>query len=350
MRRPLGGVLIGALFVLIWLADTLTPTDLAFSVFYLVPVAMAAFAFGRGWGIVAALIGAALWAAAEILARPVVPMWIQLWNGFSRAFIFGALAILVDLLVSERGKLRAIDRQREEALSFVAHELQTSVESIETGVPSLLNIESLEADQRRTLIALVRQAHSLKRFADDVLAVNTLEQGTVELERRVFDLGDLVAQATREASEPQRIQLVLSSDAVMVSADPRRLRLAVDHLVSNALKYSPAGSEVFVRVSEAEGTATVDVRDEGVGLSETDRGALFRKYGRVRNTRTARVLGVGLGLYVTRLLVEAHGGVVRVRSVGPSLGSTFTIALPLAVTPQGHEAARTSRGPAAVSG
>jgi signal transduction histidine kinase len=123
---------------------------------------------------------------------------------------------------------------------------------------------------------------------------------------------------------------VLPSDPVPVLADVDRLRLAIEHLLSNGLKYSPASSGVFVRVSADDTTARLEVRDAGVGLSDNDHRLLFQKYGRVRNTRTERILGVGLGLYVTRLLVEAHRGKIAARSVGPGMGSTFTIELPLA--------------------
>ncbi len=350
MRRELVTAGSLALVVMIWLLDILTPPDLAFSVFYLIPIAVTAWLVGLRVGVVTAILCALLWAAAEVIGKPAVPFWMHLWNGVTRGAIFVALGVLTTMLVKEREKLRATDRQREEALSFVAHELRSSVGNIESGVPSLLAAESLDAAQRKTLISVRRQAHSLKRFAEDVLAVGRFEQGKIELQRQHLDLAELVAQAARDASDPDRIQLVLPTEPVPVDADPDRLRLAVEHLLGNALRYSPEGSGVFVRVSAMDGRARVDVRDDGIGLSENDRAMLFRKYGRVRNTRTAHVLGVGLGLYVTRLLVEAHGGGVTVKSVGPGLGSTFTIALPLMATPRVPEATKSTQESSAISG
>ncbi len=339
-----------ALVVVIWLLDVLTPLHLAFSVFYIVPIAVTAWFVGLRAGVATAFLCALLWAVAEIIGKPAVPLWMHLWNGVTRGAIFVALGVLANLLRREREKLRAIDRQREEALSFVAHELRTSVGSIESGIPALLAAESLDLAQRKTLLSLLRQAHSLKRFTEDVLAVGRFEQGKVELQRRHLDLAELVAQATRDGSDPERIQLVLPTEAVPVEVDPDRLQLAIEHLLSNALKYSPAGSDVFVRVSAAEGRARVDVRDDGIGMSENDHALLFQKYGRVRNTRTADLLGVGLGLYVTRLLVEAHGGTVIAKSVGPGLGSTFSMTLPLAQAPRSHEASRPTQESPAIFG
>lgn len=339
-------VTVGALasVALIGLVDLVTGPDLAFSVFYLPAIALTAWYVGRSAALLTAFAAAATWVVAEYAARPFIDWKIHAWNGLTRLAIFVALGVLTTQLVREREKLRAIDRQREEALTFVAHELRGSVSGIETGLPSLLKVESLDSPQRKALTSLLRQAHSLKRFAEDVLAVGRFEQGSFELKKAAIDLGELVTQAARDASDPERIQLVLPSDPVPVEADPERLRLAVEHLLSNALKYSPTGSGVFVRVSAADGTARLEVRDDGVGLADSDRGILFQKYGRVRNARTAHVLGVGLGLYVTRRLIEAHGGRVEGKSVGPGLGSTFSITLPLASTSQ-HE--RTEPAPPA---
>jgi signal transduction histidine kinase len=315
----------------IWLFDVATPPDLSSSVFYLVPIGMAAWFVGLRFGLLAAVLGAGLWMLAEITARPGVPLWIHSWNAITRGAIFVSLAVLTHQLMRERVKLRAIDREREEALSFVAQELRASVKGIEAQVPPLLNAKGLEEEQHRSLVSLRRQAHSLNRFAEDVLGIGRFEQGKFELQRAEVDLGELAAQAARDAADPDRIQLVLPSDPVPVLADSERLRLAIEHLLSNALKYSPPSAGVFVKISADDTTARLEVRDTGVGLSDNDLRLLFQKYGRVRNTRTEHVLGAGLGLYVTRLLVEAHGGRVSAKSVGPGMGTTFTMELPLAV-------------------
>lgn len=328
-RLTIGALTLGAMAV-IWFFDIAAPPDLSTSVFYLIPIAIAAWFVGLRMGLVVAVLGATLWMAAEIISRPGVALWIHVWNAVTRGAIFLSLAILTTQLVRERVKLRAIDRQREEALSFVAHELRSSVASIEAEIPPLLKARGLEDEQQKALVSLRRQAHTLNRFAEDVLAVSRFEQGKFDLKRIEADLGELAAQAARDTADPERIQLVLSSDPIPVSADVERLRLAIEHLISNALKYSPPSSGVFVRVSAEDAIGRVEVRDAGVGLSERDQRVLFQKYGRIRNTRTEHVLGVGLGLYVTRLLVEAHGGRVGAKSIGPGLGSTFAIEIPLA--------------------
>ncbi|TMD60306.1 MAG: HAMP domain-containing histidine kinase [Chloroflexi bacterium] len=337
MSKVTLAVLTLAAMVVIWFFDVSTPPDLSASVFYLIPIALAAWFVGLRFGLFTAVLGAVLWMLAELIARAGVPLWIHLWNAATRGAIFVSLAILTTQLVRERVKLRTLDREREEALSFVAHELRKSVSSIEAEIPPLLRASGLQDEQHKALVSLRRQAHTLNRFAEDVLAVGRFEQGKFDLARVEVDLGEIVAQAARESTDPERVQLVLPSEPIPVIADADRLRLAIEHLLSNALKYSPQSSGVFARVSADDGVGRVEVRDSGVGLSHNDREVLFQKYGRVRNTRTESVLGVGLGLYVTRLLVEAHGGRVGAKSVGPGMGSTFTIELPM-TTPSRAEA------------
>jgi signal transduction histidine kinase len=330
MPKAAIGALTLAGMAVIWFFDVATPADMSTSVFYLIPIAIAAWFVGLRFGLLTAVLGALLWMIAEVYARSGVPMWIHAWNAATRGAIFVSLAVLTTQLVREREKLRALDREREEALNFVAQELRTSVTGIESQIPPLLKATGLGEEQHKALVSLRRQAHTLNRFAEDVLAVGRFEQGRFDLKRVDVDLGELVTEAARQSADPDRIQLVLPSDPVPVSADVDRLTLAVEHLISNALKYSPPSSGVFVRVSADNTVARLEVRDAGVGLSEGDQRVLFQKYGRVRNTRTERVLGVGLGLYVTRLLVEAHRGKIGAKSVGPGMGSTFTIELPLA--------------------
>lgn len=325
------GALTLAGMAVIWFFDVVTPPDLSTAVFYLIPIAISAWFVGLRMGLVTALLGAILWMVAEVYGRAGVPLWIHIWNAATRGAIFVSLAILTNQLVREREKLRALDLEREEALSFVAHELRTSVTGIEAQTAPLLKATGLGDEQHKALVSLRRQAHTLNRFAEDVLAVGRFEQGRFDFKRVDIDLGELVAEAARESADPDRIQLVLPSEPVPVSADVERLRLAIEHLLSNALKYSPSSSGVFVRVSADDKTAHLEVRDAGIGLSHDDQRVLFQKYGRVRNTRTETVLGVGLGLYVTRLLVEAHRGKLSAKSVGPGMGSTFSIDLPLVI-------------------
>jgi len=148
------------------------------------------------------------------------------------------------------------------------------------------------------------------------------------LNRGRFDLSEFVATLVKE-TDRERLQLVAESDPVWVDADPERLRTAIEHIFNNALRFSPPGSTVHVTVGQRENRARLLVKDQGVGLARSQVDVIFRKYGRIETAATRDKIGVGLGLYVSRLIVEAHRGTVSASSVGLGLGSTFTLDLPL---------------------
>jgi signal transduction histidine kinase len=253
----------------------------------------------------------------------------SLWNGLTRAAIFVMLAVLIDQVRRERIALRSVDAHREESLALIAHTLRRSASEIESAIPDLTRAPALSAAERSAIDELRRQGRNFKRFADDVLEVGQLEAGRFRMSRARFDLAEFVAQLTRE-TDRDRLQLVAESDPVWVDADPERMRTAIEHLLNNAMRFSPPGSTVHVTVGRRDGHARVAVKDQGVGLARSHLGVIFKKYGRVETDTTKDKIGVGLGLYVTRLIVEAHGGRVSASSVGLGLGSTFVIDLPLA--------------------
>src|SRR5204863_2126981 len=188
---------------------------------------------------------------------------------------------------------------------------------------------ALSAAERAAINALGRRSGNFERLADDGLEVGQLEAGRLRLNRERFDLSEFVATLVKE-TDRDRLQLVAESDPIWVDADPERLRTAIEHILNNALRFSPPGSTVHVTVGQRENRARVLVKDQGVGLARSHLGVIFRKYGRIETPSTKDKIGVGLGLYVARLVVEAHGGTVSASSVGLGLGSTFTLDLPLA--------------------
>jgi len=165
-------------------------------------------------------------------------------------------------------------------------------------------------------------------MAEDVLDVNLLEAHRSRLHLSEVDLGDLVTDVARDIGRGQ-VQLVLQAEPVLVEADADRLRMMVGHLIGNAVRYSPAGAPILVTVAGGHADARIVVKDNGVGLGPSDLTVMFQKYGQAQTAKVTGIQGVGLGLYVTRLLAEAHGGRVSAESVGPGLGSTFQLSLPV---------------------
>jgi signal transduction histidine kinase len=224
--------------------------------------------------------------------------------------------------------LTAADRQREEFLALVSHELRQPVAAIATVAAVLSGTPGLGEAERRLLDGLRVQAQSLARFAEDVLMVARLEAGAFSLRPVVIDLGVLVSALVARSPDAERINVSLPPEAVLALLDGERLGQAVDNLLQNAVKYSPADKPIQVRLIATPYETRIEVEDQGVGLAPEELPQLFRKYGRITNARTSPIRGVGLGLYLTRLLVEAHNGQVTAASSGAGQGSTFTITLP----------------------
>jgi signal transduction histidine kinase len=313
----------------IWLVDISTGPDFGFAIFYLIPIGLASWWLGRTSAVLIALLATAAWIWADLLARPSVLLAASLWNGLTRAAIFLMLALLIDQVRRERIALRSVDGHREESLALIAHTLRRSAGEIESAIPDLTRAPALSAVERSAIDELRRQSRNFKRFADDVLEVGQLEAGRFRLNRARFDLSEFVATLVKE-TDRDRLQLVAESDPVWVDADPERLRTAIEHILNNALRFSPPGSTVHVTVGQRDNRARVVVKDQGVGLARAHLGVIFRKYGRIETPGTKDKIGVGLGLYVARLIVEAQNGTVSASSVGLGLGSTFTLDLPLA--------------------
>jgi signal transduction histidine kinase len=316
----------------IWVIDVSTGPEYGFAIFYLIPIGVASWWVGRRAAILIATLSGIAWVTADIISRAATTVPASLWNGMTRTVIFLVLAVLLDQVRRERNALRAVDEHREESLALIAHTLRRSAAAIEAAISDASHAPALSAAERDAILELRRQSRNFNRFAEDVLEVGQLETGHFRLNSGTFDLSEFVATLVKE-TDRERLQLVAESDAVWVDADPERLRTAIEHLLNNALRFSPAGSTVHVSVNAREGRARVVVKDQGVGLARSHLPTIFKKYARIETPQTRERIGVGLGLYVVRLIAEAHGGTVSATSVGLGLGSTFTLELPLSGAP-----------------
>jgi len=316
---------VAAIAIIGWL-DIVTPVEYSFEAFYVVVVVLAALRGRRAAGIVSGGAASIVWVIDTWTEHPFTPPAF-LWDLTTRALVFVGLAILIDLYQGRGTRLAMIDRHREESLAFVAHKLRQTAERI-GAVTGAIGARQTDGVVTEARIALDRQARELRRMAEDVLDADQLEASRFRLSLDTVDLGDLVTDVARDVGRGQ-LQLVLQSEPIVVEADPDRIRVMVEHVLRNAVQYSPAGASILVTVSGDASEARVVAKDQGIGLAAGDLTVLFQKYGQSRNVKAQGLQGVGLGLYVTRLLAEAHGGTVTADSTGPGLGATFQISLPV---------------------
>ena len=235
-----------------------------------------------------------------------------------------------------RVQAETLARERAEFMAVAAHELKTPVTTIK-GYAQWLGLQvaasSLDARARDGFTMMGRQLARLELLINDLLDTTRIQQGRLDL--RPEDGVDLRAIAREAIALVEPVPGSSSKHHIVLDApepvfghwDPARLEQVVTNLLTNALKYSPAGSEVRVRVSQDDDQAEVSVTDQGIGISADEQRNLFQPFSRAARSRRG-VTGVGLGLYITAQIVERHGGDIHVESQ-PGEGATFTVRLPL---------------------
>lgn len=224
---------------------------------------------------------------------------------------------------------------RDQFLSIASHELKTPLTSL-LGYVGLLQRrlgrrEQLSATDQRALQVIAAQAQRLNTLIVSLLDTSRLEGGQLSIAPGRLDLCALARRVIDEAA-PAYERHVLSVDLpetpVLVEGDELRLEQALQNLLQNAAKYSPQGGRIMVSVSVDRDQACLAVRDEGIGIPEAALSKIFTRFFRAPNVHTARITGMGLGLYVVREIMSLHGGSVEVASA-EGQGSTFTLCLPL---------------------
>lgn len=238
-------------------------------------------------------------------------------------------------LTETNEELRDLDRLKDEFVELVSHELRTPLTSI-TGYVSALQrgrAGVVPTEQRELLSIVERNAHRLVQMVNDLLLAAQAGAGKLQLEPELLELGAVVRQAVESArprAEEQRVGLDLSVSAARVFADHARLVQVVDNLVSNAIKFSPAGGTVDVLASSEGSRAVIEVRDEGIGIPLVEQGHLFQRFFRASTATSREIQGFGLGLSIVKTIVDLHEGTIEVSS-REGVGTTFIVTLPLAL-------------------
>jgi signal transduction histidine kinase/ActR/RegA family two-component response regulator len=252
----------------------------------------------------------------------------------------GAIGVHVDVTALKEAKraLQAADRQKDEFLATLAHELRNPMAPIRYAAAMLRPDMPMElVPQLRETIE--RQSAHMARLLDDLLDMSRVTRNVIQLQRRVLDLREAVQDAIGgygPAIEATRLRLDVSlpEHPVWVDGDPARLVQIVGNLVGNAVKYTDMGGSVSVALTVVNGRARVDVRDTGVGFDSTRSGQLFQLFSQLHPELQSSKGGLGIGLAVVRSLVDLHGGSVSATSDGPGRGSQFTVVLPMVDAPR----------------
>jgi signal transduction histidine kinase len=225
-------------------------------------------------------------------------------------------------------------RLRDEFVAVVSHELRTPLTSIIGYLELLVDEDSgeLTSEQRSYLEIVQRSTSRLVELVGDLLLVAEAERGPLALELADIDIAGLAAEAAesaRPSANARGVALSVEADSGgTVAGDPTRLAQMLDNLISNAIKFTPEGGRVTVHAGVRGSDAVFEVTDTGGGVSDADRARLFDPFFRSREANARAVPGTGLGLTITKAIVDAHHGSIEVESA-PGMGTTFRVWLPV---------------------
>lgn len=238
-----------------------------------------------------------------------------------------------ELVLEQETALAQVARAQENLerfTSMIAHDLLQPLTVIQGNVSLLGQWLDPAANERqqRALDSLTRAVEQMRHLIDDLRDVAALEQGRFTLDAHPVDFVSVLSEVTSDyqgTEETHRIN-VQAPDHLWGHLDPSRIRQLLGNLLSNAIKYSPDGGDIDITVSVERNMCRIDISDNGLGMSPDEFGALFEKFSRLGNAHS--IQGLGLGLYISKGIAEAHGGDITVESE-PGVGSTFTVTLPL---------------------
>jgi signal transduction histidine kinase/CheY-like chemotaxis protein len=244
-----------------------------------------------------------------------------------------------DLVRSERAAREEAERAsrvKDEFLATVSHELRTPLSAILLWT-RLLRTGTLDAAKvAQAMDSVERSAEAQSKLIEDLLDVSRMISGKLKLNLEAVDLAEVATASldvVRPAAEAKRIGLCATiTHGTYVRADPERIQQVLWNLLSNAVKFTPAGGRVALRVGRTRAGVRIEVSDTGKGISSAFLPSVFDRFRQADGTTTRREGGLGLGLAITRQLVDMHGGAIRAKSEGPGRGATFTIELPAVET------------------
>ena len=225
-------------------------------------------------------------------------------------------------------------RRKDEFIATLGHELRNPLSVLTTASQIFKMDGATTADMKHAADIIGRQVQQITRLINDLLDLERIDNGKLQLDRRPLDLREIVTNTleSRRADAERRKQSLtmhVTQAPVVVNADAVRLVQVVSNLIDNAVKYTPDAGHIDVAVTADGHEAVIVVQDDGAGIPSERVDSIFEPFVQLSESRTAARGGMGLGLSLVRRLTELHGGTVDVTSRGPGGGSRFAVHLPL---------------------
>ena len=241
----------------------------------------------------------------------------------------GGAVVGAVLVIRDISALQELDRKKDEFLSVASHELRTPLTTIR-GYAQLLTqlIFEIGPEERATYLrSMLSEIDRMMGLITELLDVSRIQRNRLQVDPQEMEWIGFVRSLIEGMSMQREILFESGMRQVIVHADPQRMRQVIDNLLSNAIKYSPDDSPIRVRVEKNDGIVSTSVSDRGIGIPADELSHLFERFHRARNVSSRYYGGLGLGLYISRAIVEAHGGTISVQTTEGE-GSTFRVDLP----------------------
>jgi signal transduction histidine kinase len=236
---------------------------------------------------------------------------------------------------SARAQAEAANRAKDEFLAMLGHELRNPLGAIGNAIRVIERLPSSSGDHKAAREIIARQAAHLAKIVDDLLDVGRVVSGRIILRRNLVDLAQAAAAAVatmRAAELRHQHEWKLELDTVLVSADPTRVDQVLANLLANAMKFTPSGGQIRVRVNEQAGEALLSVEDSGPGVRPELLPHIFEPF--ARDPALGESDGLGIGLALVKRLVELHGGSAQAENLSAQGGARFTVRLPAIPEPE----------------
>lgn len=234
-------------------------------------------------------------------------------------------------------KVKEIDEMKDEFISMASHELRTPVTGIK-GYSSMIldgSFGPISEQVKKSASIINSSANRLGTLVDDLLNVSRIEQGRMQLKTSTMNIYEIVNEVIQELkvqADQKKLELIYRPfrvDLPLIDIDADHLRQILMNLIGNSIKYTEAG-RVEVIVEQHEKKLEIKIKDTGLGMSAEARDRLFQKFYRIKTEKTKNIIGTGLGLWITKQLIEMMKGVVTVESM-EGVGSQFTVKFPIVV-------------------
>jgi len=242
----------------------------------------------------------------------------------------------IDTVLKEHeDRVQELQEEQRDTIPMLVHELRAPLSVIKGGAELILHDkEKLSGDQLETLVKQVKDSSTgLLKLVSDILDVSKLEAGRFEVEKEASNINNVLKEECGYYNsmievEGLKLNIDLQGNIPEFKFDPDRIKQVLNNLLSNAIKFTPEGGQITVVSRRADGHVIVSICDTGVGILDKDKGKLFHKFVQASNHKDVHEKGTGLGLVISKAIVEAHGGKVWVKDNVPK-GCCFEFSLPV---------------------